>query len=433
MLAKFTLSNGIHVVTYRIPSLKSFHLRLCVKGGSLVESDEKNGIAHYMEHMLVQGIPSFPTAEMLSAYIERLAGNYGASTSQNLVSFSMVVPTSHKEDAIKIGSEVFFKPLFPQEAMEKERRAVINEIQQDMDSRWYKFQEFFKKTRYTPESILQRRIGGTIDTVESLTRQDLITYWETYFIPTNTYLFILGDFEQSELGTLLANYFSTDTSNKSFTGYPLFSDTDLSKRTIAIRSDKSLQVNYLELLFGRISKDEPLRERMKQAVALITLGQLRSSRLFTLLRYQKGLVYGVGASDIRYPGVGYAHITSEVASEHLDEVLSLIVAVLLKFIQEGITTEELSITKNYLSNSAQMAFDNPSSIANWIQDDFLWEDTILLPDEYIAILQSITKQEIDEHIQLRWTHEKLNLIIQGPLDDTEEQKEKMKKIISDLI
>src|SRR3989344_1979460 len=115
MLNTFTLSNGIRVVTYTMSSLRSVHMQISVKGGSLVENDSNNGVAHFMEHMLVQGIPSFPDAENLSVYIESLAGKYNAYTSQLAVSFNITVPFLHTKDAVRIASEVFFEPLFPQD------------------------------------------------------------------------------------------------------------------------------------------------------------------------------------------------------------------------------------------------------------------------------------------------------------------------------
>jgi len=72
MLNTLTLPNGLKVATYNLPSLKSIHLRISVKGGSLVENPDNNGVAHFMEHMLVQGIPSYETAEIFSRFIEGL-------------------------------------------------------------------------------------------------------------------------------------------------------------------------------------------------------------------------------------------------------------------------------------------------------------------------------------------------------------------------
>lgn len=432
MLNTFTLSNGIRVVTYSMSSLRSVHMQISVKGGSLVENDTNNGVAHFMEHMLVQGIPSFPNGRLLSTFIEGLAGKYNAYTSQLTVSFGITVPFLHTQDAVRIASEVFFEPLFPEDAIEKERRAVINEIKQDMDSRWYKFQEFFKKTRYIEHSPLQRRIGGTIDVIEKLNRQDLLDYWNKYFVPKNSYIFLIGNLSQSNIKDLFEQYFCKHKSNKTFLGYPEMSNKDFAERNVAIRNDKELQVNYMDLVFPSISTKADILLRIKQSIALIILGRLRTSRLFQLLRYEKGLVYGITASDSQYPNLGNAFISSEVSSEHLDEVIDLITKEVLSFKNTGPLEKELDFTKNYLANSWLMSFDNPNSIAEWISDDFLWKDDILLPEDYIKLLNQVTVKSLVEMMQENWDMSKLQLIIQGPITNNSKNVKKYASLIKDL-
>ncbi len=433
MLQTLKLDNGISVVTYNIPGLRSFHLGINVKGGSLGEPKEKSGIAHFMEHMLVQGIPSYKNAEELSSFVESIAGSYRATTSFLTVAFSIFVPISHLEDAVQIASEVFFKPLFPEEALEKERHAVINEIKQDEDAKTFKINQFFKNVRYTKESPLKLRVGGTMETVQKLTREDLVQYWTTHFLPENTYISIIGSFKDEELQTILTKYFGGVKSSQQFQGYPELSNSkDLSTYKVALRTDKELKVNYLDLTFPSLPLDTDLLTRIKQNIAFIILGNLRSSRLFKLLRYQKGLVYGVSTGDAAFPGTGYGYVSSEVASEHLDEVLTLIVQTLSEYMKNGPISEEVEVTKNYLSNNWLMAFDNPSSISSWIKGELLWRDKIRLPEEYIELIKDITPKDLVKVMQTYWDMKNLNLIIQGPITDSKEQVEKYTEMVKDL-
>ncbi len=432
MIETFSLPNGLKVATYTMSSLRSVHVQLHVKGGSLVESEKESGIAHFMEHMLVQGIPSFPNAQQLSVFIEGLAGKYNAYTSQLTVSFEITVPFLHTDDALRIASEVFFQPIFPEDSLEKERRAVINEIKQDMDSRWFKFQEYFKKNRFHAGSPLLRRTGGTIDTVETFTRENLLEYWKAFFVPKNSYLFIIGNLSTIDIKKNIENYFGQFASPLTFSGYPQLDASHFSERKVAIRTDNELQVNYIDLVFPSLSLEDDLLLRIKQNIALIIMGRLRTSRLFQLLRYEKGLVYSISASDSQWPGLGYAYVTSEVSPEHIDEVIQLIVKELVAFREKGPTQKELDFTKNYLSNSWLMAFDNPGSIADWVSEDFLWKEKILLPEDYIKILEKITVKDLIEVMQTFWDMSKLQLIIQGPISDSKENIEKYMQAIAPL-
>ncbi len=431
MVKIHTLVNGIKVIAHNMPSIHSFHLRMSIKGGSIVESKAQNGVAHFMEHMLVQGIPSHPTAEKLSEYVEGIAGSYGASTSKLTVAYEVTVPISHMENALNIASQTLFEPLFVENAIEKERIAVISEIHEKQDSRWYKLSQFFLKTRYIKNSILQQSTGGSEKVVQNLKREDLIKYWDKYFLPKNTYIFITGKFNEDKALKLLEKYYGKYQRKENFPGFPKLTTDEFSDRSVVINCDLELKINYVNLSFPALKLTDSLDLRLKQLTALVILGRLRSSRLFKLLRYNRGLVYDVGATDSKLPDIGLVNISSEVEDKKLDTVVQLIAESLNKYINQGPTKEELDFTKNYLINNWLMAFDNPDSIANWLENELLWRNEIKLPNDYIEVIKNITSKEITEMMQQHWNLKKLNLLIQGPIKDKEKSIQKFTNYLRD--
>ncbi|MBI2011919.1 insulinase family protein [Candidatus Daviesbacteria bacterium] len=424
MLKTFTLKNGIKVATYNLPNVKSIHIRISSKGGSIVESKVNNGVAHFMEHILVQGTPSYPTVEDLSLFIESLAGNYNAQTEKLLISFFITTPATHIEDAIKITKEVFFDPLFAKDAIERERGALLNEIKQNMDSHYFELNRYFWETRVKKEHPLTLFTGGALDVVSKLTRDDLVNYWQKYFLSKNSYLLISGNFEEKKLIKLLEKYFESIDSKKVFSGFPKMSDLDLSEKEVFIRFDQKLGINYIDITWPSIKMEDTLKLRLIQNLALTILGGLRNSRLFKLLRSQRGLVYSIGSSASILPGLGLGYISSQVTSENLVEVLDLTFKELFTFVHNGPTDEELSFAKNYLSNQWFMAFDHPSVIAEWIENDLHWNDKIRLPEQYLEILKEIKKEDLLKLMQKYWDFAKLNLVIQGQIEDSKENREK---------
>lgn len=432
MLKTFKLANGLQIASYNLPDLKSVHLRICAKGGAVVEDKEISGIAHFMEHLLVQGIPSLPNVEDFSGFIESMAGSYGAHTERLLVCFNITLPAVYLEDAVKIASEVFFEPLFMETAIEKERGAIKEEITQKMDSHWYKISEFYRQIRFDAGNPLVLDVGGRLEVVAKLKRQDLVKFWQKYFLPHNTHIVVSGKFVDASLRKLLERYFLKYQSPKSFPGFPKISNQDLSSRQVAIRSDSKLKVNYIDLTFPSLSLDEDLKTRIKQNLALVILGGLRNSRLFKLLRYQKGLVYNVDAGSNVLPGLGYVYISSEVSSENLEEVVSLIVLELAAFIKNGPTQEELRFVKNYLSNQWLMTFDHPSAISGWIENDLVWNDQVRLPEDYIKMIENITVEDVKAVMDKYWSFGKLNLTIQGPIEASKENIAKFEDLVAEL-
>lgn len=433
MLNTFTLKNGIKVATYRLPQVKSVHINAEVKAGSILESDSNNGVAHFMEHMLVQGIPSQPNVEKFSSFIEGLAGTYGATTDPLTVDFHINLPFNKLETGIKIASEVIFEPLFVEEALERERVAVINELLQRMDSHFYKIGRFFKEVRYPKGHPLFRDTGGDLEIVKKVTIEDLKKYWQEYFLTNNTYLLVTGNFEEAELKGLLEKYFEKQEKAKRTVKYPEISNKDFTDRTVALRSDTNLKTTYIDFSFPGFATLEPdkfSKEQLGQSLLTIILGRLRNSRLFKLLRYQKGLVYGVSAGVAGLPGISSINISSETNIENLDEVVRLITAEMIAFVDKGLTEKELEFAKYFMENQWLMSFDHPSSIASWIGHELLWKDKIHLPEDSIAELNSIDNKFLLDLMKKHWDFSKLNLVIQGPVN--EEDKEKFTTMISKL-
>lgn len=415
MLRTFSLPNGIKVATYSLSSLKSIHVRVSVKGGSLVESKTNNGVAHFMEHMLVQGVPSYPSAESFSRYIESLAGNYGAFTERLLVGFNITVPATHADEAIKIASEVFYEPIFDTEALEKERNAIIDEVLQRRDSHLYKISKFFLTSRFQKDHPLLLDGGGKISILKKLRRIDLISYWQQYFFPENTYIHISGNFSDDALLFALDKYFGMRKGISNAVCFPKMEKTTFADASVALRKDFSLSTCYVDLTFPSLGLCDTLVERLKQSIALVILGQLRNSRLFRLLRYQKGLVYDVRAGSSSYPGLGYVYISLEAVKGHLDEALSLITQEVVSFVANGPSEEELNFAKNYLTSQWLMTFDHPSSIAEWVESHLLWDNKGLLPEDYAHLIKDITTADITSFIKQYWDLQKTNLTVQGPI------------------
>lgn len=432
MLNNFVLSNGLNVATYSIPQMRSVFLGLSVKGGSIFDTAQTSGVSHFMEHMLVQGIPSFPNVEALSDYIEGLAGSYSAATYSQSIKFTASVPSIHLKDILEIGSEVLYKPLFPEDAYEREKTSILEEIKERQDALWYKNGRFFTSVRFKEGHPLRLDTGGSIESISKLSLDDLKAYWSKFFFPKNTYLVLVGGFDNKNIKDILEEFFGGINSKKQFPGFPLVSNKDLSDKIIAIRADKQLRTCYLDISYPSVTDEYPLSARLPQAIIRDILGGLRGSRLYRLLRQRKGLVYDVGLGSAVYERFGYSHIYSQVSEEKLEEVVELIGKELLTFYQNGPIEEEVDFAKNYHTNRILMQWDHPSAIADWLSSDLMWEDKIYTPEEYAKLLEAVDVDIIKQFMQKHWDFDKLNIIVQGPLENSDDNKKKIAEAFGDF-
>lgn len=428
MLRTFTLKNGIKVATYTIPQMKSIFLSESVKAGSIFDNSQTSGTAHFMEHILVEGTPSFSNVEALSDFVESIAAGFNAQTSDQTVKFYINFPATQLDSILKLASEVFFEPLFLEESIEKERGAILEEIRQRNDADWYKKRLFFCQTRFRKEHPLLLDSGGLEEVVRTLQKKDLMDYWSRFFYPKNTYLILVGGFDYTQARKLIAKHFGKYQSTKGFPGFPNLTNADMSGWTVAIREDNDLRTCYIDLTFPSVSDGYSLKDIIPQGVVRLILGGLRKSRLYRLLRQRMGLVYSVGVSSSYYQHFGYVGIYTQVAVDKLEEVVNIIFKELKQFVTYGPSEEEISFAKNWLINWSLMRFDHPANIAGWIEGDLLWEERVYTPEEYAKIINRVDKKAVMSFIKKYWELDKLNLTIQGPIENSQANIKKFEKI-----
>lgn len=427
------MTNGIHVVMYRFPEVKSVHVSLYTKSGSIMENPKKNGLAHFMEHMLLQGTPSYPTSQEIAFYLEQLAGKYNAFTSELLISFYVTLPYIHAKEAVALASDIWFKSLFPVDALEKERRAVLTEAVQNLDSLEYKLGKFFKEKRFIPDSKLQQFGIGVPETIEKVAIEDIKEFWEEYFTTENTYIVLVGNFVEEEMEALLDEYFGEIKKTTQPEVFTNLSKKDYAEKGVFIRQDPKLLTNYYDIDFPSIDSLAPIEELMTQKLALVILGQLQSSRLIKTLRYDKGLVYGAGAGTAAYPHLGSVSISSEMRDTQFKEVVTIMTDITKEFVTKGPTEQEMKHAKNYLSNQLLMAFDQTSGIANWISTELLWRDKIHMPEDYIAVIKNITHKDIMDLMHNKWDFSKTQIVLQGPQSESKELRDFLEEQLNMLL
>ncbi len=432
MLQTFTLKNGLKVATYSLPHLKSAALDINVKSGGIFETSKNAGVSHLMEHLLVQGTPSFPTPYIFSEFIESLAGSYNAFTTDSTVSFVANAPVTKIDELLRVASEVFFQPLFTSEYLEKERIAILQENKQSQDSLYFKIGKFYREKRYKKGHPYLLDEQSQLEAIPQLKREDLIEWWKRYFLTENTYLVVVGGFKDAQVKTLIEKYFSNITAPGSFEGFPKLTNENFTGKEVFIREDKDLKSCYVDLSWPSLSLETDVKLRMTQAIIRNILGGMFTSRLFKLLRLEKGLVYSVHAGMGISFGFGNFSISTQVVPENLDEVLDLIVKELDQFIKSGPTKEELEFFRSYAINRHLMSWDHPSSIAGSIKSDLMWEDKIVVPEERVKEVQKIASKDLFEVMEKYWDFSKLQLVIQGPIEDSKENIKKYEKMISVL-
>jgi predicted Zn-dependent peptidase len=199
------LNNGIKYLFYPRDG-KTFVINVLVKAGSKHDPDNKNGLAHMVEHLVVSGSSEYPTPRGLGAILLSNGGVSDIYTDREFVKLETTTTLENTEDGFKYLNQVIFHPLINNETIVREKKIIAQEIQgYDVDKN--RLFDKMLNDMVWPNSWKSREIIGTIKSVEKLTTEDAIKFHLDHYRPEDLQITISGSYDESAVIGFLNKYF----------------------------------------------------------------------------------------------------------------------------------------------------------------------------------------------------------------------------------
>ncbi len=200
-----TLENGMEVILKENHAVQLISSVVVVRAGSKYENNQNNGFTHLLEHMLFNGTET-RTREDINEGIKNYGGYINAFTRQEMTGYLVVMPTEFIEQGLDIQSDQLFNSILPVDEFPKERDIVAEEIKQGDDVESYVAYDYFNAVIFkgTPYA---RPVIGYEETIRSVSRDEVMSYYKEYYVPNNMIAFISGDFETAEMLKLVEEYY----------------------------------------------------------------------------------------------------------------------------------------------------------------------------------------------------------------------------------
>ncbi|MCH2060503.1 MAG: insulinase family protein [Verrucomicrobiales bacterium] len=208
------LDNGFRYAIMPNPEPpKRLSMRLYVDAGSLMESEEQQGLAHFIEHMAFNGTKNFPAGEMVE-YFQRLGMSFGgdtnAHTSFNETVYKLELPTP--EEAMVKRSLLLLRDyadgmLMSVAEIDKERGVILSELLTRDSAQWRTQKVAYKFA--LPDSLISKRFPiGTKEVISGAGRDVFMDFYRTWYTPDRMALVITGAADAEKLLPLIREQFS---------------------------------------------------------------------------------------------------------------------------------------------------------------------------------------------------------------------------------
>lgn len=187
------LPNGMLVLTREVHSAPVATCCVWYRVGSRNETPGTTGISHWVEHMLFKGTPKIPKGEM-DRLIARNGGSFNGFTSQDYTAYFETLPADRIDLGMQIEADRMVNSLFAPAEVESERTVIIAEREgHENDPEWW-LSEAMMAAAFQAHPYRHEVIGWKSD-LRAITREELYRHYQTYYMPNNAVLVLVGDFE----------------------------------------------------------------------------------------------------------------------------------------------------------------------------------------------------------------------------------------------
>ena len=246
------LENGLRVLLISDPETDQAAAALAVAVGSIADPPGREGLAHFLEHMLFLGTEKYPSADEYSDFISRHGGRYNAYTAQDHTNYFFEIAHGQLYGALDRFAQFFVAPLFDADYVEREINAVHSEYMMQLrEDGWRRFMT--QKRAMNPEHPAARFNIGSRDTLadrpDDPIRDALLEFYDRYYSADRMGLVVLGREDVETLGAWVEDMFG-DVPRRDVAetepDVPLFRNEDLPKllQIRPIRELRSLQISF---------------------------------------------------------------------------------------------------------------------------------------------------------------------------------------------
>src|SRR5579862_6690471 len=199
------LPNGLTIISEEMQHIRSVSIGIWIKTGSRDEEAERNGLSHFIEHMVFKGTRN-RSAEAIARQVDSIGGNLDAFTAKECVCFNVKVLDEHLRIALDVLSDLVLNPVFAVEDIVRERRVILEEIKMDEDNPDYLVHEIFTQN-FWKDHPLGKPILGTKETVRRFEQTTLFDYYGKHFSGNNMVFSAAGNLEHDAFVDLVARRF----------------------------------------------------------------------------------------------------------------------------------------------------------------------------------------------------------------------------------
>jgi len=399
---QFTLANGLTVVLSEDHSTPIVHLQLWYHVGSKNEKKGRTGFAHLFEHMMFKGSKNVAPEEHTSV-ISSVGGQSNAYTTDDETVFWETVPAQYLPLVLWLEADRLASLRIDKDTFVNEREVVKEERRMRVDNQPYgRLNEIIYDNAFTVHPYKHPTIGSMED-LEAASIEDVREFFETYYVPENATLVLVGDFDPVQAKLLVGQYLGRVPKARQPVPRDIPKEPPQTKeRRVTVEAPWPLPAVVVahHVTFDGNPDSYPLH------IASKVLSDGQSSRIYQKLVYEQQLAVAAfgGANLIEDPNLFYT-VAIVQPGHRPEEAAAALIAELDRLKAEPISDHELQRTKNQFARDYILGRESNQQKALQLAHAVVIHHDITTADGEFEIFQNITAADVQRVARTYFTPE----------------------------
>lgn len=406
-----SLRSGATVLVQQTATHPAVTLYATLPAGSGFDEDGLLGRSNFLARVIDRGT-EHRTAEQLAEDLDGRGVSLNVGVTRHLLSVSCTCLAEDLEPMLDLIADVLRYPTFPQEQIDRRRTTIITSIRQDHDNPASVAIEGLMGLIYPDGHPYGRAARGTVDSVERMTRDDLVGFYRQQVGASGLRLVIVGDVDPE---------IAYAGAERAFAGWDVPGGG-------ALQPPSAPQARTRQ----RLTTDMPGKAQSDIAYGFATITR-RDSRYFPLtllnnvlgqyalggrlgdnIRERQGMAYYVFSSFDANVGEGPLVIRAGVNPANVERTIQAIDGEVERIARGGVTPEELADSKRYLIGSMPRMLETNSGIASFLHDTDYFGLGLDYDRRLPALLEAVTLEEVNDAARTFLSSERAAIWVAGP-------------------
>jgi len=410
---RLDLPNGLTVVVSEEPSLPFVTLLLLVDAGGSRDSAPRSGLANLTAQSLLLGTEGRSLSE-INEMLDFMGSEINTQCGLDYAALSLQSLKKELDRTLELFTDILTRPSFPEEAVQREKRKILGEIESLKDDPTDYARRMFRMNLFQ-EGPYAMPVEGTLETVQGLTRDMAAEFYRTWYKPDNAVLVVAGDVTVREVREKMVPALSR-WPKKAAQGKT--AETRFFQGPQIVKEDRPITQANIVLGHGGIERGNPDYYALSVMNRILGGGGF-SSRLMEAIRVQRGLAYSVNSRFITHKHPGSFQVVLQTSNSSAPEAVNLVLREMERMQEEPVSEEELETAKKYLIGNFPLQLDTQPSLALFLAHVAFYDLGLDYAEKYPSLIQAVSREDVREAARTYLHPNEYLVSVVGDLDEIE--------------